>query len=234
MDTNKKLNKDGDSNSLVFSTKEIETAYNAVFRSSTNQPGFYSWDFGSQIDSKTFRQYMVDLKKELSKLCGLQLNKQLNYQSVGRFNHQHTSKLHRDTANNHSFLMLGYEPTTVDSKVYVADYSKYLEEKNITLEAFFGGDREANLVENNNVLEPYKTEFTSFKKENYSLLLLNNSKSFDETTFGIFHAANIPNKVETQDRVINYMMMQLSENNEKEQYDSQIIDEFVSTNKVNR
>lgn len=164
MNTSEKFNTDDNSHSTGFSIKELQSAYNAVFRNSTNQPGFCFWDFGNQIESKTFRQRMVDLKNGLSNLCNSQLNKQLNYQSVGRFNHQHTSKLHRDTANEYSFLMLGYEPTKVHSKVYVADYSKYIETMNISLEAFFEGDRDANLINNNSVLNSFVTELNPFPK----------------------------------------------------------------------
>lgn len=138
----------------AFSAKELHVVFEAVFRDSTIQPGFYYQDLGKQIDSKTFRQRMVALKDGLSNICELRLNKQLNYQWVGRFNHQHASRFHRDSAEAHSFLMLGYEPTKVDSKVYVADYTKLIETQNISLETYFGGSQDINTAADDKLLVP--------------------------------------------------------------------------------
>lgn len=219
---------------IWLTNEELQTAFQAVFRDSIKQPGFYYWDFGNLIDSKTFRQNMVDLKNSLSRLCKLHLNRRLNYQSVGRFNHQHSSLFHRDNGNPNSFLMLGYEPTKVDSKVYVADYSKYIEEEDISLEIFFEGERDINLIKNNNVLAPFVTELKPFQKENYRLLLLNNSKSFDDKSYGIFHSAEIPQMIVGEDRVLNYVMMQLCDNDVEELYNQKKIKDFINTVKIDR
>lgn len=212
-----------------FSSNEIQAIYNAVFRNSTKQPGFYYRDFGYQIDTKTFRQQMVYLKSELSKLCELQLNKQLNYQSLGRFDHQHSSKFHRDsTAESPSFLVLGYEPTKVDSKVYIADFTKYLEHKSLSLGEFFE-DGHNVILDKNKRSNSYVTELFPFCNKSYRLLFLNNSESF-----GVFHSAEIARMIDGEDRVINYMMMYLSDLNIEEQcrYTSQDVVDFVNTDKI--
>ncbi|WP_276166184.1 hypothetical protein [Zobellia alginiliquefaciens] len=232
MDTNEELQNGSNAIAPTVSKQSLQTAYNDVFRKSANEPGFYVWNFGNKIDSTTFRQNMVDIKNELSKLCELHLNKQLNFQSIGRFNHQHSSRPHRDTAKPHSFLMLGYEPTKVNNKVYVTDYSKYIDSQQISLKEFFGGDPDANLILDNSVLEPFITELNPFPKENYRLLLLNNSKSFEDATFGVFHSAEIIEKLEGENRVLNYNMMHLCNLNTEEEYNLQAINDFVQTDQI--
>ncbi len=217
-----------------FSKKEVNNIYKEVFRQSTINSGFCYFDFGKEIDSKSFRQIMVNLKKSLSETCKTKLNKKLIYQSIGRFNHQNTSRFHRDTAENHSFLMLGYEPTKVDSKVYVADYSKYIEVHNIPLLNYFENDESTNTIGNYDCLEPYITELNPFYKNHFRLLILNNSKSFTEKTYGVFHRGEIPNKVEQENRVLNYMMLYLSGKLVEEKYSNEIVNDFISTKLVSR
>lgn len=222
------------SDDTTFSTKQLQAIYEAVFRNSSEQPGFYFQDFGSQIDSATFRQKMVELKEGLSNLCELRTNQQLNYQGIGRFNHQHSSRFHRDSAEEHSFLMLGYEPTQVDSKVYVADYTKYIESQNISLEAYFGGNQSVNTASDEQLLEPYITELEPFSKNHYRLLLVNNSKSFEAKTWGVFHRGEVLQKLEGEDRTLNYMMLHLCDTTVKEQYNAQKISDFINTRNVDR
>jgi hypothetical protein len=212
----------------------IKTIYDSIFRQNTKQAGFYYLNLEDKLNSKVFRQLMVDLKNALSILCNQHLKKELHYQSLGRFNHQDASKPHRDTAGDHSFLILGYEPTMVESKAFITDYSKYIEHERIPLETFFGENKETNLVEDISSLTDYKTEMKPFNKNHYRILIANNSRSYAETTFGVFHSAEIPEKVDNQDRLLNYMMLKLSDLNSKEQYTLQDVQEFLNTDKVNR
>lgn len=222
------------SGSAAFSLKQLNTIYDAVFRESTNQPGYYFIDFGAIIDSETFRERMVSLKDGLSEICEFRSNKQLSPQVMGRFNHQHSSRFHRDTAVENSFLMLGYEPTRVDSKVYVADYTKYMECQNISLETYFKGDQEVNTVDNDQVLRPYISEVTPFPKSNYRLLLLNNSKSFEEKTFGVFHRAEVSQELKEEDRLLHYMMLNLREKRIGTAAEEKAILDFINSDKINR
>jgi len=221
-------------NYTTFTSQQLHDIYEAVFRGSTHQPGFYFQDFGNKIDSPTFRKIMIELKQGLSNICELRLNKQLNYQGIGRFNHQHSSRFHRDSAHPHSFLMLGYEPTQVDSKVYVADYTKYIEHQNIPLETYFDGSQELNSVNDDQSLLPYITELAPFPKDHYRLLLVNNSKSFEEKTFGVFHRGEVLQVIEGEDRLLNYVMLQLCEKGVADQYNSLAIQDFIDTTQVNR
>lgn len=221
-------------NTSAFSRKELNDIYNGVIRDGTDQPGFYYEDYGDQIDSKAFRQRMVELKEGLSNLCKFRSNKQLNYQWMGRFSHQHTSGFHRDSAAEHSFLILGYEPTNIDSRVYLADYTKMIENQNISLETYFDGNQDVNVASNDSQIEAYVTELTPFPKNHYRLLVINNSKSFKEKTYGVFHRGEVLQKMDGEDRVLNSLMLCLCDITIEEQHSPEAIMNFVNTDNVNR
>jgi len=222
------------SSNSTFSIEELDNIYHSVFRQSTDQPGFYYQDFGDQMDSKTFRRIMVELKNELSNISGIRSNKKLNYHWIGRFDHQHSSRFHRDSAAAHSFLILGYEPTKVDSRVSLADYTKHMESQSMSLKSYFGENEDINTIDNDELLAPYTTELTPFPKNHYRLILLNNSKSFEEPTFGVFHRGEVTQKIDGEDRIINSMMLHLCDKSVDELHDTQDVLNFVNTNKIDR
>ncbi len=217
----------------LTSTTELDIIYKSVFRHSTEQAGFYYQDFGTNMNSISFRQKMVELKDGLSKICTIPMQKQLNYQGIGRFNQQHSSRFHRDSAPEHTFLILGYEPTKVQSKVFIADYTKYIENHDQSLASFFGGTEDVNTIENDHLIESYVTELTPFPKNHYRLVVLNNSKSFKEKTFGVFHRGKILKKIENENRILNYMMLKLCDEHQEEDYDQEAIINFIHTDNVN-
>ncbi|HAA19323.1 MAG TPA: hypothetical protein DCP28_11330 [Cytophagales bacterium] len=177
---------------------------------------------------------MVELKEGLTAVSQRRANLRLNYQWMGRFSHQHTSQFHRDSAHPHSFLMLGYEPTAVDSRVYVADFSKLIEQHGIPLATYFGGSQEVNVAAEAPSIAPYVTELTPFPKDHYRLLVLNNSKSFQKPTFGMFHRGEVQQKQSAEDRIINSIMLYMANPEEEEQHTQQDISNFVNTQQVNR
>lgn len=218
----------------TFSSKDLNIIYESIFRDSTNDSGFYFQDMGKQIDSKTFRQIMIELKEGLSNLCKKRSNKRLNYHWMGRFNHQHTSGFHRDNAAEHSFLILGYEPTKVDSRVYLADYTKLIEKENISLNTYFHSDQEENVASKDWSLKPYVSELTPFYKDTFRLVILDNSKSFNEKTFGVFHRGEVLKSIDGEDRVINSIMLHLCDSETEEQHTQKQIRDFVNTDRIDR
>lgn len=217
---------------VEFSDEQLNSIHADVFRDSVSSPGFYFADLGSDIDSKTFRRTMIDLKEGLNRVCEVHSNKHLTYQWLGRFDHQHTSMFHRDNAASLSFLMLGYEPTEIDSRVFVADYSKLIESKGLSLSKYFGGEEARNTAPSDGDLEPFTTELVPFPKNTYRLLLLNNSRSFDEATYGVFHRGEAIEKIEGADRVINSMMLNLGDDTDAP--DSPEVRNFLDTDVIAR
>lgn len=172
------------------------------------------------------------MKERLSDLCRNKVGSKLLYRWLGRFNHQVTSGFHRDNAGDHSFLLLGYEPTAVNSRVFVADYTRMIEDKEISLREYFEGFEDINVARSTYSLESYTTEVRPFPKEHYRLLILNNSKSFDHKTFGVFHRGIIDEKAVGEDRVINSVMLELASLPIEEQVGTQDVLDFVRTDKV--
>lgn len=217
----------------AFSIQELEEIYKKVFRNSTDHPGFYFKDFGKDIGSVNFRSVMVELKEGLTELVNKNTNHQLNYHWLGRFDHQHTSGFHRDSADPNSILMLGYEPSDIDSRVFLADFSKLVEDKGISMLEYFGGD-DVNTSRDEEEIEPYVTELAPFPKDSYRLVILNNAKSFNQPSFGVFHRGEVPEKSNGSDRVINSIMMYLTDKGTVESYGEKDVAEFINTQEVNR
>jgi hypothetical protein len=66
---------------------------------------------------------MVDLKNELSKFTVVKYDKKLSYHCT--FWPASQYPFHVDNAADQSFLMLGYEPSEIESELHIADYYKY-------------------------------------------------------------------------------------------------------------
>lgn len=205
--------------------KEISKyCFNNVFRTSIEKPGFVHLDFGTQIDSYKLRAIMIGLKKELSKFTTENFKKDLKYQWLGRFDQQVSTKYHLDNAGDQSFLMLGYEPSEIESELFLADYVKFSQDYNIEPSDYFNKYNPI-FSDHETILKPYVTEVKSFKSDTYKIVLINNSNSKSECeTLGLLHMARITKPDTSLSRVINSMMLSMvnevdkneAEMNEKE------------------
>ena len=183
-------------------------AYPAVFRTDFEQPGYVLFDLGSTFGSQAQRQLMVDLKEELSQIDDYTRGRTLYYQSMGRFDQQVTTKPHRDGGPEESILMLGYEPTTVESKISFADYSHCAMDLGITPAEFL--DRHNPMFpDGRNRLTKYTTELTEFNKSAYQILVINNSitQLGDNHLQGVLHTAEITDPNPDRSRVVNSTMI---------------------------
>ncbi|WP_016989573.1 hypothetical protein [Flavobacterium sp. ACAM 123] len=182
---------------------------NNVFRKDTDKPGFVHLDFGKQIGSNQLRTIMVELKTELSKCTITRFDKRLAYQWLGRFDQQVSTPFHLDNAGDQSFLMLGYEPSEIQSKLYLADYHKFSRES----EAALKDDAvrfNPIIKEDESALKPYISEVSPFDKDSYKIVLINNSNSkSNRETLGVFHMASIIEQDLSKSRVINSMMLNM-------------------------
>jgi hypothetical protein len=101
-----------------------EKVFDLVWRFDFATPGFCLLDLGPAVDSHTLRSWMLDLKERLSDLNTSRTGKKFAYRSMGRFDQQETTKFHLDGAPAASLLLLGYEPSKVHSRLFLADYSR--------------------------------------------------------------------------------------------------------------
>ncbi len=215
-----------------FSEKEMECLFKDVLRDSTEQPGFYYKDLGADFDSKSLRRLQLELKERLSELCQQRLDKQINYQWMSRTNHRNSSKFHIDTAPEQSILILGYEPTSVESKAYLADYTKYLEDQNLSAQDYFRNSINGNFAPDDEALTPYVSEVSPFPKEHYRLLVINNSRSFGQKSYGVFHRGEVPENLNQEDRLVNGVMVSLCDLGTPESYEEHLIANFVNSDLV--
>lgn len=218
----------------AFNEEALDKIYRAVFRPTTNEPGFYHLDLGTEIDSKAFRKQMVELKERLSRTCQLHQNKQLNYQWMSRTNHRNSSQFHIDTAPEQSILMLGYEPSTVESKVYLADYTRFLEENELSAQDYFRNSINGNFAPNDEELTPYVSELTPFPKDHYRIVVINNSRSFGQKTYGVFHRGEVPDNLVQEDRLVNAIMLAVCESGIEETYGDHMIKNFMTTDQADQ
>lgn len=233
-----------DSYTLSKNSSKNETArfcFQKVFRTQLSEPGFVLLPFehfsenaeaSKAEQSLVLRQKMVELKDLLSRFCQEHFNECLQYQWLGRFQQQNTTRFHRDNAASQSFLMLGYEPSEIDSELLIADYPAYAASRGWSADNFFehfnplapGSDE---------LLANFSTAITSFNRAQFQIVLLNNS---DETprTLGVLHKAIVASPNASKPRVINSMMLQMHSEPLNSTIGQRELHEFLSTSDLSK
>lgn len=191
-------------------------------------------DFGSGFSSEKLRQQMVSLKLALADLLATNHQESLQYAWLGRFDQQRTTRFHLDNAADQSFLMLGYEPSSVRSSLAIADYSRFAEDQGISTTAYF--ERYDPLQSKNDQhLESYTSAVDGFSNEHYQILLFNNSNGIDEQgTKGVLHRAIIHSPDNKASRVVNSMMLQLQPSSTPTTITEEDAQRFIKTQLISR
>jgi hypothetical protein len=181
-----------------------------VFRQDFSAPGVALISLGRSTSSTDLRAFMVSLKESLNTIYTRHISKSLTYLSMARFNQQVTTKFHLDGAPDEAYLMLGYEPTDVQSTLSIADYSKAAYEWGIepkTLLAEFNPMYPGNEKR----LLPYVTRLEAFDPSAAQVVLLNNSslpyRLGAMTSLGVMHQATIVTRLPDCNRVVNSTMI---------------------------
>ena len=197
--------------------KDALAIFNLVWRYDLSAPGFCLLDLGRDVDSRTVRSSMVTLKNELSKILS-RSGKRFVYRSLGRFDQQVTTKFHLNGVLAESVLMLGYEPSKVHSRVFLADYLRCAFDLGMRPDQFLNNLSpmfQFHRVEE--ALTGYATELPQPEEGNSRILLINNSlllftdlrgnQLLRRNPLGVMHKAEIidPNKDER--RIVNSVML---------------------------
>lgn len=186
-----------------------ERIFAQVFRTDFTAPGFALLRLPVPVTSQPLRRFLVALKEALGELYAQRFGQQLIYLSLARFDQQVTTKFHLDGAPAASFLMLGYEPSAVDSTVALADYSQAAYALGIT-PAQFLTDYNPMFSRGAQQLEPYITRLTTFAPDYPQVLLINNSFQPYEPGqphhLGVMHQATVP-QPSAQRRLVNSIML---------------------------
>ena len=214
-----------------------ESIYQRTCRTDFTQPGFCVVDVGSDIDSRTFRQLMVDIKREMSAIHETKAGKTLVYLSAARFDQQETTRPHLDGGPEECFLMLGYEPSAVDSEVEITDYARCAFDLGLTPEELLS--RHNPMFKSGfDILRPYSTRVPCFSRTKFQIICINNSSAkispSQPAWQGTLHTATILTADENERRVINSTMIASAPLGTPDAIESGTLDEFVSTSAVRR
>jgi len=102
--------------------------FTRVWRMTLDQPGFAVLRCEKSVNSHELRQIMFVLVEEFPVTFVAE--------RLGRFDQQVSSKFHRDGAPDASFLLLGYETSSVRSRIFIADSSRAAVEAGVPLPEF--------------------------------------------------------------------------------------------------
>lgn len=211
-----------------------ERVFDLVWRLDFNTPGFCLLDAGAGVDSHTLRSWMVDLKAGLSEVSVRRGREPFVFRSLARFDQQETTKFHLDGAPEQSMLMLGYEPSNVESRLFLADYARAAYDLGITPQQFLQ-DYNPMYWRGEEVLARYVTELPQPADGHARILLVNNSTlpfTEDRTKpLGVMHKAEVINPTEAERRIVNSTMLAAGEKDEIGEDQQQ---EFVTTDKISQ
>ena len=173
----------------------VEAVAPLVFRTDLEAPGFVLLDLGREHSPAPFRAHLVALGRALADHYAREFGDVLRFTSVGRFDQQSPTRPHRDGGPEASLLLLGYEPTPVESRVYLLDYTRAAADRDLSPAEFlaefnpaFGGDAQ--------FLDSYTEEAAGFDPSRYQILIVNNSclpyGDRRRGMLGVLHHAVIP------------------------------------------
>lgn len=184
--------------------------YRRTCRVNFDRPGFCVLNLGRDIDSVTLRQVMVDLKRDMAAIHEAATGNTLAYLSAARFDQQETTRPHLDGGPEECFLMLGYEPSAIDSDIEIYDYARFAYEHDLTPGEFMARHNPM-FQPGQESLRPYATRVPCFSKTGYRIVCINNScspYSESQTAWqGTLHAATIASPDESTRRVVNSTMI---------------------------
>ncbi len=153
---------------------------------------------------------MVDLKQALARIHESVRGQTLTYLSAARFDQQTTTRPHLDGGPPECFLMLGYEPTEVDSELEISDYTKCAFDLGLSPQEFMARHNPM-FHAGYELLRPYATRIPCFAKAAFQIICINNSSTEvsreNPTWQGTLHTATILTPDESKRRIINSTMI---------------------------
>lgn len=205
--------------------------YSLACRVDFSLPGFALLRQSHIKDSLEHRKALIELKEALSDIHQNKSGKRLGWFTMSRFDQKNTTKLHRDGGPDQSLLILGYEPTSVQCEVSMADYSKCAFDLKITPEEFL--ERHNPMYEEGlEMLNPYISKLTEFDTSAYQILVVNNSncpfKTENPRWLGVLHGAVVQQS--SAPRIINSTSVCPINVNEEEGVSPDRIQEFLQEN----
>lgn len=217
----------------AISQGTAERLFDLAWRFDFAAPGFAVLDIAPGLDSHNLRSWMVSLKERLSEIGVSRGRGWFVYKSMARFDQQETTKFHLDGAPDQSMLMLGYEPSKVRSRLFLADYTRAAFEMGITPEQFLT-DFNPMYKKGEELLGRYVTELPQPNEGHSRILLVNNSSlPFTEArtnSLGVMHKAIIVTPDDAERRIVNSTMLAVG----GEEIGVEKQEEFVKTDEISQ
>lgn len=212
-------------------------AYERTCRVDFRGPGFCLIDLGERASSEALRHFMLALEREMQEVHVARSGRDLAYVSVARFDQQVSTRPHRDGGPDESFLMLGYEPSEVRSRLAMSDYSRGASDMGLTPAEFL--ERHNPMFGAGGAwLEPYTTPVEGFTNRHAQILLVNNSIASRSEVApawqGVLHTATVLNPSDALRRVVNSAMVASVPFGTPEAVTPEQLDEFATTRAVRR
>ena len=211
--------------------------YQRACRTNFDAPGFCVLNAGNSIDSVACRQLMVDLKRAMAAIHESVTGNTLIYLSAARFDQQTTTKPHLDGGPDECFLMLGYEPSTVDAELEISDYAKCAFDLGLSPKEFMA-KHNPMFHSGYEMLRPYSTRIPCFSKTDYQIICINNSSAAfarnQPTWQGTLHTATILTPDESKRRVVNSTMIASAATGTPDTITESQQQEFINTSIVRR
>ena len=180
---------------------------------------------------------MVSLHVELDRLVHERRGMHLRFHSLARFDQQTTTKFHLDGGPDESILMLGYEPTQVQSAVALADYTLAAHDLGITPQDFMD-QHNPMFSSGEKLLAKYICPLIEFDATRFQIVLINNSRLswFPDCrhSLGVLHQATILNPDPNQSRIINSTMLAIIPTDAVPNVSDAEIRQFTTTEAVAR
>jgi hypothetical protein len=191
----------------LFRLEAAAEAAAALFRTDFSRPGFALLDLADPLPPSAFRDRLLRLIGELSAHFERAAGRPLEVVSVNRFDQQATTRPHLDGAPVESFLVLGYEPTPVESRLALLDYPRYAHDHRLTVRQFLEQFNPWSVPDWPGLGE-YFTPVEAFAAARPQILLINNSScEFGAGQLGVMHQADIPAPDANASRVINSIVL---------------------------
>ncbi len=211
--------------------------YDRVCRADFDSPGFCLFSLGDSVDSVGLRRLMVDLKREMKAIHEARTGNTLVYLSATRFDQQVTTRLHLDGGPDECFLMLGYEPSEVESAISIADYARCAFDLGLSPKDFMS-KHNPMFGSGDEVLQPYTTRVPCFSSSEFQIVCINNSSAAYSSTLplwqGTLHTATILTPDESKRRIINSTMIASAPRGTLDTITELQQEQFITTSAVRR
>lgn len=183
-----------------------------VWRSSLDQPGFALVRFAAPIASRGLRRTMLAVADIFGDIAAEEGKPRFVPERLGRFDQQVSSRFHRDGAPAASLLLLGYEPTTVRSRVFVADAHRAALDAGLGIREYLAAFNPM-FPAGEARLRPFVAEVEIPYGEAHILAINNSLLPYEpggSNPLGVLHKAVIPDADPAASRVINSMGLMLT------------------------